>query len=127
MPYKLDKLEGVVGRIQQKIYYENITNIFNVAGLYCEAIARGHAFPDANKRTAFVCTITVLAINGVFPDTLTKVANELETSSYPVELMVEVAQGKYDYKEIGKVLTSMFLVGGAIFGIIKLVDYFTKK
>jgi len=124
--YTLDKLEAVIGRVSQKIYYENLTNPFDIAALYAEAIARGHAFPDANKRTAFVSMLTVLSVNGVFPNTINSIAENIEESTYPVEMMIGLADGSYKAKEVSKVLFSMFVVGGAFYGIIKLIDYFRK-
>lgn len=40
-------------------------DIFGIAGLYAEAIARGHAFNDANKRTALACALTFLGRKGI--------------------------------------------------------------
>ena len=61
----LPKLEGILGRIDNQIMYRGIANIFEIAAWYGVAIAKGHGFADANKRTALVTMLTFLDIQGV--------------------------------------------------------------
>jgi len=126
VPYTLDKIEGVFGRINSRIHYENITDPFEVAALYAETISRGHAFPDANKRTAFVCMITFLSINGIFKETLEIVAESTQESSYQVDILVSLAEGKVTAKQFASVLRAMFVIGGVFYGIYKLIEYLRK-
>lgn len=56
-------ISGMVSRIDQHIYYSDINDIFEVGALYVEAIAQGHVFNDANKRTAFLSLFVFLQLN----------------------------------------------------------------
>ena len=38
--------------------------MLGIAGLYAEAISRGHVFNDANKRTALTCAVAYLEAQG---------------------------------------------------------------
>lgn len=76
------RLESVLGRVQSHIEYGQITDILEIASLYCVSLARGHAFTDANKRTAVGVMILFLKRNGVnvkstanFADTIVNVAS----------------------------------------------------
>jgi death-on-curing protein len=42
-----------------------IRDVYELAACYACYIAVGHAFHDANKRTAFACMDTCLALNGI--------------------------------------------------------------
>jgi prophage maintenance system killer protein len=44
--------------------YAGLDDVFESAGMYAEAIARGRTFADANKRTALVSALTYLAVEG---------------------------------------------------------------
>lgn len=76
------RLESILGRVQSHIDYELITDIMEIASLYCVSLARGHAFTDANKRTAVSVMILFLKRNEVnvvhkedFADTIVDVAS----------------------------------------------------
>ena len=60
-----DKLEGVLSRIDQQMYYNNVEDLFEIAAWYGIAIAKGHAFVDGNKRTGLATMLTFLEIQGV--------------------------------------------------------------
>ena len=60
-----DKLEGVLSRIDQQMYYNNVNDLFEIAAWYGIAIAKGHAFVDGNKRTGLTTMLTFLEIQGV--------------------------------------------------------------
>lgn len=60
------KLEGAVGRPQAS--YDGAflhQSIYSQASVLMHGICDAHAFLDGNKRTAWVSTLTFLAINGV--------------------------------------------------------------
>ena len=61
----IEKLEGVLGRIDQQMYYNNVEDLFEIAAWYGIAIAKGHAFVDGNKRTGLATMLTFLEIQGV--------------------------------------------------------------
>lgn len=90
-------LEGALGRITSAIQYDNLDDVYEIAALYAVAIARGHVFNDANKRTALVTALTYLATQGI----------EVRRSGDLEEIMVDVAQGKINQKELGGLLYSI--------------------
>ena len=62
----LDKsLEGALARVDNRLYYGMIEDIFDLAAAYAQAIACGHCFNDANKRTAHQSMDVCLDLNGV--------------------------------------------------------------
>lgn len=62
----LDKsLEGALARVDNRLVYGMIEDVFDLAAAYAEAIAQGHCFNDANKRTAYRAMIVCLRLNGV--------------------------------------------------------------
>jgi len=58
-------IEAIIDRVINRINYGLIIDIFDIAACYASYIAQGHAFNDANKRTAFATMDTILAINKV--------------------------------------------------------------
>lgn len=58
-------LEGALARVDNRLTYGMIEDAFDLAAAYAIAIAQGHCFNDANKRTAFRSMHAVLALNGV--------------------------------------------------------------
>ncbi|WP_245005037.1 type II toxin-antitoxin system death-on-curing family toxin [Paraburkholderia sacchari] len=90
-------LEGALGRIENRVHYDGLADVFEIAGLYAEAIARGHAFSDANKRTALVSALTYLFIEGY----------EVERTQALEEIMVDVAEGKLNYQDIANIFSSL--------------------
>lgn len=87
-------IEGALERVQNRIHYEDLDDIYEIAAMYAVAIARGHVFNDANKRTALVTALTYLAMQGVdMPRT-----SELE------DTMVDVASGLIDQETLGNIL-----------------------
>lgn len=73
-------LDAVLARIQNRMSYGMLDDVFELAACYACYLAVGHVFNDANKRTAFACMDTCLVLNGI----------ELE----------------YDYKEVGDLIIS---------------------
>jgi death-on-curing protein len=129
--YDMSKVEAVVGRVKNTYAYDDgfTRDVFNVAALYAETIAVGHAFPDGNKRTAFVASLTVLSINNIFPDSINKILNNLNESeeiNYPTEMLVALVEKQITYKHVANVY--MFICGLAVigFGVVKLIDIIKK-
>jgi death on curing protein len=90
--------EGVVsalGRIETHAYYAGLDDVFGIAAMYALAIARGHVFNDANKRTALACALAYLKQQGI---DIPKHA-ELE------DLTVELAKGELSSDEFGLALS----------------------
>lgn len=60
-----DRVEALINRVINRELYEGETNVYELAALYLYAIARGHVFNDANKRTAFTASVLFLRRNGI--------------------------------------------------------------
>ena len=58
-------LEGALGRVENRLIYGLIDDIFDLAAAYATAIATGHCFNDGNKRTAFDTMNFCLEIHGI--------------------------------------------------------------
>ena len=64
----LDKsLAGALGRVENRLAYDMITDAYDLAAAYAIAIAQGHCFNDANKRTAYRSMHVCLELNGITP------------------------------------------------------------
>jgi death-on-curing protein len=92
-----DRLEGALARVDNRIAYADLDDVFGIAAMYAVAIARGHTFNDANKRTALVVALMYLSAQGVdIPRT-----DQLE------DIMVGVAQGIIGESDLADVLYQM--------------------
>lgn len=60
-----ERLESVLSRIEQQMYYNHVQDVFEIAAWYGIAIAKGHAFIDANKRTALSVMLAFLETQGI--------------------------------------------------------------
>jgi len=58
-------LEAALARVDNRLAYGMITDVFDLAAAYAVAVARGHCFNDANKRTAHQVMDIVLDLNSV--------------------------------------------------------------
>lgn len=90
-------VEGALARVENRVLYQGLDDIFEIAAMYAVAIARGHVFNDANKRTALVTALTYLDLQGV----------ELAREPFLEEVMVWVAQGEVDVEELSFILYSI--------------------
>ncbi|MEE8272057.1 MAG: type II toxin-antitoxin system death-on-curing family toxin [Alphaproteobacteria bacterium] len=77
-----------------------MSDLHEIAALYGVAIAQGHVFNDANKRTAFVSMATFLDLNGF---------DLVAASSEIVDTMVEVAENRLDVSELAQWLRARTL------------------
>jgi len=93
----IGRLEGALSRVESRILYEGLQDVFGIAAMYAVALARGHVFNDANKRTALVTALTYLSIQGV----------DVPRSDALEEIMVEVAEGTLNADELTEVLFSI--------------------
>lgn len=82
----IGKLEGALGRVDNLLNYESCDDLFKFAAMYMVAIAKSHAFNDANKRTAFQAASVFLMMNDF----------ELNTSMELVKLTIFAATGEAD-------------------------------
>ena len=58
-------LEGALSRVDNRLKYGLIEDIYSLAASYAAAISQAHCFNDGNKRTAFQVMDIILDINGI--------------------------------------------------------------
>ena len=58
-------LDAALARVENRLAYGLIGDVFDLAAAYAAAISQGHCFNDGNKRTAFRAMFAVLRLNGV--------------------------------------------------------------
>jgi death on curing protein len=100
----LGGVEAVLTRVENHAHYAGLDDVFGIAALYAVAIARGHVFNDGNKRTALVCALAYLDLEG--HDLPSTPAIEVEL----VELMVEVAEGQVEQDDLANFLANAYSV-----------------
>ena len=88
-------LDAIVSRVENRIHYGLIDDVFDLAASYGVVIAVGHAFNDANKRTAFRAMDVCLRLNGIF---LTFDTEDIG------QTMVKVSQGLIDEMQLARYL-----------------------
>ena len=86
-------LNGALGRIEHRIQYGVINDVFDLAATYAMAIARGHVFNDGNKRTAYTCMDLCLTNHS------SGIAFDVEAVG---EVILAVAQGDMDERELAE-------------------------
>ena len=84
-------LEGALSRIDFRITYGVIQDVFDLAATYAVAIAQGHVFNDANKRTAYASMELSLYLHGEHIAFDTKEIGDV---------IIKVAQGHMDESEL---------------------------
>ena len=57
-------LESAMERPKNRFFYEDVTDILELAATYGVAVASNHPFSDGNKRAAFLCLLLFLRLNG---------------------------------------------------------------
>jgi len=57
-------VESALARVENHALYAGLDDVFGIAALYAEAIACGHVFNDANKRTGLACALAYLDEQG---------------------------------------------------------------
>jgi death-on-curing protein len=58
-------LEGALSRVENRLKYGLIEDIYSLAACYAVAISQAHCFNDGNKRTAFQVMDIILDLNGI--------------------------------------------------------------
>jgi death-on-curing protein len=84
-------LESALARIQHHLDYEQISEIFEIAAMYGIALAQGHVFNDANKRTALISMKVFLEINGY---------ELLASNAKAEEIVIEIAKKSISLDEL---------------------------
>ncbi|QAU22578.1 type II toxin-antitoxin system death-on-curing family toxin [Dyella sp. M7H15-1] len=91
-------VEAAIQRVENHIFYADLNDVFGIAAAYAIAIARGHVFNDANKRTGLACAMTYLEAEGI-------VIGEFSNLE---EVMVDVAQGTVDQGDFAEYLGTIW-------------------
>lgn len=84
-------IDGALHRVINRHQYEGVDDILSLAASYGMAIATGHTFNDANKRTAFTAMDVFLRMNGYQIDM---------DKSEIIELMVATANSELSHDEL---------------------------
>ena len=58
-------LDAVLARIENRMSFGMIGDVYDLAACYACFLAVGHVFNDTNKRTAFACMDVCLSLNGI--------------------------------------------------------------
>lgn len=93
----LARLESVLGRIVQQIYYNQVNDLFEIAAWYGIAIAKGHAFVDANKRTALAVMLAFLETQGI----------SIQANSQLDDLMVDIVESQLPHEHLAKAVANL--------------------
>ena len=80
-------LDGALARVDNRLVYGMIEDVFDLAAAYCVAVATGHVFNDANKRTGYKTGIGCWHLNGL------RISHETVEAG---DLIRGVAQGRID-------------------------------
>ena len=88
------RADAIIHRVLNMHPYQGLSDLYDLAAVYWVAVARGHIFNDANKRTAMLVTQIFLKRNGVILPDAIKAKKEL------VELTVKAATGEMKYQEL---------------------------
>ena len=90
----VDKLESVLNRIDQQMYYSDVNDIFDIAAWFGIAISKGHAFVDGNKRTGLAVMLTYLEIQGI----------TIQEHTGLDDLMVDIVESREDHEILAKLV-----------------------
>ena len=58
-------LEGALSRVDNRLKYGLIEDVYSLAASYAVAISQANCFNDGNKRTAFQVMDLILDLNGI--------------------------------------------------------------
>ena len=86
-------IEAIISRIDNRIAFGMIRDVYELAACYACYISVGHAFHDANKRTAFATMDLCLTLNGIELDYI-----DVEIGP----LIIKAAQGIVDETELAE-------------------------
>ncbi|AXT49096.1 type II toxin-antitoxin system death-on-curing family toxin [Chromobacterium rhizoryzae] len=91
------RLEAALERVENLKLYVDLDDVFEHAAMYAIALARGHVFADANKRTALVTALTYLKQQNF----------TVERNPELEQIMVDVAEGKIERADLADILYSL--------------------
>lgn len=91
-----DLLESAVGHVQMAFMYEENGDLFDIAAEYLFHLVKNHVFIDGNKRIGLHASLVFLDIN--------EISIELDSDGILFALTLGVAEGRYQKKDISRVL-----------------------
>ena len=91
-------VEAVIGRIENRLAYGLIVDVYDLAACYACFIAVGHCFHDANKRTAHTAMQLILKLNG------TQLDYDIRSIG---DMIIKAAQGMIEEMELAAYLRSL--------------------
>ena len=84
-------LAGALSRVEFRVHYNMINDVYDLAAMYAIAISQAHTFRDANKRTAHTTMKLSLKVHGV----------QVKLSAKEVgDIIIQVAQGHIDESDL---------------------------
>ncbi|EMK1731252.1 type II toxin-antitoxin system death-on-curing family toxin [Salmonella enterica] len=83
------RADAIIYRVQNRLHYEQVEDLFELAATYLIAIARGHIFNDGNKRTALAVSMLFLRRNGITLDVRGSVLDDLTVNAATGALLVD--------------------------------------
>lgn len=86
-------LEAALARVENRLAYGMIGDVFDLAAAYAMAVSRGHCFNDGNKRTAFRSMQICLLANGI------RLLFDTEAVGQKI---IALAQGKIDDDDLAE-------------------------
>jgi len=90
-------INGALSRIEFRIQYGMISDVYDLAAMYAVAISQAHIFNDGNKRTAHAAMKFVIKMHG----------EALPLSAKQVgDIIIKTAQGQLDETELADWLRS---------------------
>lgn len=87
-------LDAVIARVENRIHYGMIEDVYELAACYASYIAVGHVFNDANKRTAYAAMKVCLAMNGI--------AANLGVFNEVGDMIIRTARREVDEKQLAQ-------------------------
>ncbi len=96
----LGAIDSIVRRVQTLHYDEGGQDVHVLGAAYLLAIAQGHGFNDANKRTALLSAIVFMGMNG----------NPITTTVIFADYVAEAAQGQYDVQTVASALRNLSVI-----------------
>ena len=91
-------VEAVIGRVENRLVYGLIGDVYDLAACYACYIAVGHCFHEANKRTAHTAMQVILKLNGIQLD------YDIETLG---DMIIKAARGTVEETELAAFLRSL--------------------
>ena len=91
-------IEAILARIENRMAFGMINDVYELAACYACYLTVGHAFNDANKRTAFASMDVCLSLNGI----------ELAYDTVEAgDIIIRAAQSLVDEEDVARWLRSL--------------------